>query len=310
MTSTIYQGKEVKEIDLVDLFPPSEGQISQYYGRIGQGKTYAGTSDVLELLRKGEVVYVNWPINYNGFDERKDISYVIMSLILPWKKRFFNFPKENLKFLPIDEHFHEKLQSITDAHVFLDEGHVVFDSYEMAKLDIKKRMSILHTRHFNRSIHIISQRPTAIHVVMRANVNVFYKCEKILHWGSLIIFRRTEFQDMTGETVDEGQPLGAKYYFGKRSVMNAYDSQYLRGDMKSSQKLFVNAFDFDYRQRMAMLSRYIVHNPVSSFLLKLYNRYVRKAVKIKVKHHGTIRHSVSIQKSDRLPNILARSKTS
>lgn len=256
MATDYWDGRQVKEIELLDLFPPSEGLISQYFGRIGQGKTYLGTSDVLELLRKGKVVYANWKIQYSGTDERKSIPHLLLGIIFPWKKRFYEFPKENFHYLPVDGNFHEEFQKITDAHVFLDEGHVVFDSYEMAKMNIERRSSILHTRHFNRSIHIISQRPTAIHVAMRANVNVFYKCVCLWKIGSLIRFKRIEYQDMLNESVDEDPEkiVSTKYYWGRSAVFNAYDTKYLRGD-KPIQYVKFSAYDMGYFARWASLLR-------------------------------------------------------
>ncbi len=260
MATTYFDGKEVREIELLDLFPPSAGMISQYYGRIGSGKTYSATADVLELLRMGKVVYTNWKIHYEGYDQRKSLAYILLSIFWPFKKRFYAFPKENLKYIEVDKQFHENFSKLTDCHVFLDEGHVVFDSYEMARLDIEKRKSILHTRHFDRSIHIISQRPTAIHVAMRANVNVFYKCEclwQIFHWTR---FKRTEFQDMTNETVNEDPELiiSEKYYFGKQEVFKAYNTKYLRGNILPSQRVEFKAFDYHYLGKIKLLFRYFV----------------------------------------------------
>lgn len=259
MATQIYTGKQVKEVELLDVFPPSEGEITQYYGRIGQGKTYGATADILDLLRRGNVVYANWRINWDGFDERNSFLYVLLSVLLPWRKRLYKFKKENLRYIPVDENFHSTFEKLTDCYVFLDEGHVVFDSYEMAKLSLARRASILHTRHFNRSICIISQRPTAIHVAMRANVNRFYKMEKRWQWGSIIRFRRSEYQEMQNETVDEDEEkvVSIKQYWGRAEVFNAYPSKYLRGDTKESQKILFEAYDFGIFARFALLLRLV-----------------------------------------------------
>lgn len=259
MSTTHFDGEEVREIELLDLFPASEGMITQYYGRIGSGKTYAATNDVLDLLRRGKVVYTNWKLKYDGYDERKSFAYAFMSVLFPWRKRFFYFPKENLRFIEVDKDFHEKFAKLTDCHVFLDEGHVAFDSYEMAKMSIEKRKAILHTRHYNRSIHIISQRPTAIHVTMRANVNVFYKCECYFRWGNIIRFRRLEFQDLLNETVDEDPEkiISIKRYWGKQKVFDAYDTKYLRDGLAPSQQVKFKAYDVPYNSRLGLLWRSI-----------------------------------------------------
>lgn len=254
MATPIKVGKEVKEIELLDLFTPADGEITQYYGRIGCGKTYAGTMDVLDELARGHVVYTNWRINYNGFDQRDSILYTLGSLLFPWKKRFYYFPKENLRYIEIDEHFHEKFAQLTDCSVYLDEGHVVFDSYEMAKMDIAKRKAVLHTRHFNRSIHIISQRFTAIHVTMRENVNRYYKCEKLIDYP-FKLFRRTEYQDLVDGNIDEDQPVSTKLYRGKAKIYKMYDSKYLRGDTPDSQHVAFKAYDLNIIERIYALFR-------------------------------------------------------
>lgn len=282
MATDVFDGKRVKEIDLINLFPPSEGQISQYYGRIGSGKTYAATADILDLLRRGKVVYANWKIHYEGTDERKSPFRIFVTLLMPWLNRFYVFPKENLHFLDVDKEFHSKFQKLTDCHVFLDEGHVAFDSYEMARMDIEKRKSVLHTRHFNRSIHIISQRPTAIHVAMRANVNVFYKCEKLWNFGNFVRFKRTEFQDMINESVDEAPEkiVSIKYYLGSQKVFEAYDTQYLRGDIEASQKMMFEAYDFNYFERVMLL----LHNLFPRFIDNVVNYAKNKDKKISAEY--------------------------
>jgi len=255
MATSIFDGHKVKEIELLDLFPASEGMISQYYGRIGSGKTYSATRDALDLLKRGKVVYTNWKIHYKGTDQRTQKMRIFLSLIFPWVKRFYYFPKENLRFIDVDESFHENFGKLTDCHIFLDEGHVVFDSYEMARMSLEKRKNILHTRHFNRSVHIISQRPTAVHVAMRANVNVFYKCERLWTIGSFVRFKRTEFQDMVNETVDEDEEkiVSVKYYMGQKEVFDAYDTKYLRGGLGTSQPAYRSAFEYNYLGRIALL---------------------------------------------------------
>lgn len=264
---TLVQGpKRIEEVELLDLFPPYDGMITQYYGRIGSGKTYAATSDIFDLLRRGQVVYANWKIHYEGYDQRRSLAYLIFSIIFPWKKRLMFFPADNLKYFEFSETWAKSqgykdwsdwFAHITDAHIFADEGHVMFDSYTATRMSIEKRAAILHTRHFNRSIHIISQRPTAIHVAMRANVNVFYRCEKKWAFGPLVRFRRTEFQDMNNENVDEDEEkiISIKGYWGKQKIFNAYDTRYLRGDMKASQTVHVEGYEYGLIGRLGLLVR-------------------------------------------------------
>ena len=258
-------GKKIDNIEeLIDLFSPEEGSINLYYGRIGSGKTYSATADILELLERGQVIYCNWIINWNGFDERESFWHSFFNFLF-FRKKFFKFPKENLHYFDLecttpcpacgvihraDIAFFSRL---TDCHIFIDEGQWIFDS--RSRLDQSWRKMVLHTRHLNRSLNIVSQRTQAVEVSARGQVNRFFKCEKVLMWPWLI-FRRTEYQDMKNDDVDDGvetEPVGRKTYFARRKVMRAYDSQYLRAGMETSQKLFFEAYKLNFFQRLALL---------------------------------------------------------
>jgi len=231
-------------IDLSELFPAGEHGIYAYYGRIGQGKTYAMTADVLSALRNGRVVYTNYPIDWSGFDERFSFSHLFVSLF-GLKNRFYEFYRDNLKHIEIDEHFHDRLGELTDCIVALDEGYVVMDSYEMAKMSMKKRKNVLHTRHFDRSIWYTTQRPNAVHVTLRAQTNVFYKITKIITWP-FILFRRQEFDLGSDDGVDETRPFSVKYYLGQQAIFEAFNTKYLRYGARQSQEIAVGVHRLGY----------------------------------------------------------------
>lgn len=246
------EGTAVAKELLLDLFEPDEGSVNFYYGRIGNGKTYSATADILNFLSKGRVVYANWHINFSGFDERKSFWHVFYKFLF-LRKRFFRFPKENLHYFSPDDVDIKFLSKLTDCEVFVDEGQWVFDSYKGTDFSIEKRKLILHTRHFNRSLNIISQRTQALHVTARGQVNRFFKCEKKMIWPFLI-FKRTEFQDMKENDVDEeSDPISEKTYFAKKSVLDAYNSKYMRGGVEKSQEVYFDAFDFSFVGRMKLL---------------------------------------------------------
>lgn len=243
--------------ELLDEFEAGEGTIDLIYGRIGNGKTYCATEMVLDDLRSGRVVYCNWHLNYEGYDERESRMQLFASLLFPWRKRFYEFPKENLRYFNADDIDIEFLSSLTDCEVYIDEGQWIFDSYEGTKFSKAKRRLILHTRHMNRRLVIITQRPTAIQVSARGNVNRYFKCEKWLTWPFLV-FRQWEFQDMVGETVDEMNPVGKpRVFFAKKRIFEAYNSKYLRGGVQRSQELYVRAYELSVFERVRALFRAI-----------------------------------------------------
>ena len=143
----------------------------------------------------------------------------------------------------------EFLASLNDCVVNFDEGQDMFDSYEGTKFSKAKRRVILHTRHYHRRLIIITQRPTAIQVSARGNVNRFYKCVKLSSWP-WVRFAKYEFQEMTGETVDEtADPISVKRYFAKNRVFNAYNTSYLAQGIPKSQNVFFSAYDLTFKER-------------------------------------------------------------
>lgn len=244
----------VEDINIIEILPPNEGEINQYYGRIGTGKTYAGTRRILRELRQGKVVYANWKIKWNGYDETTDKLKLFLG-VLGLKRKFFKYPKSNLRFFEVKETFVDDLASKTDCIIHLDEGHIAFDSYKLTKMTIEERVNVLHTRHFDRTLVIYSQRPTAIHATLRGNVNRFYKCEKLfdlkLFGKRFIRFQVTEFQDLKqGETPDEERIRDPKTleetseykhaikqdkFWASSHVFNSYDSKYMRGNVPLDQ---------------------------------------------------------------------------
>lgn len=257
-------GIRVFKDDLIDVFSASEGSINMYYGLIGNGKTYNATSDILDLLVQGKVVYCNWHIEVADFDDRMSFLMILKNILL-FRKRFYKIPcKENLHYFDPDQFSStsdlvEWLSSLNDCHIFFDEGQDMFDSYEGTKFSKAKRRLILHTRHYHRTLNIISQRPTAIQVSARGNVNRFYKCVKIASWP-WVRFARFEFQEMSGETVDETvDPISVKKYWASSRVFRAYNTDYLAQGIPKSQKVFFEAFDLSFVDRFYAMYLRILH---------------------------------------------------
>jgi len=253
-------GVPVDKQELVGVFEAFEGSINMYYGLIGNGKTYTATADILDDLARGEVVYCNWHINVDVFDDRESFFMILKNLLL-FRKRFFVVNcKENLHYFDPDDFesipaLVEWLSTLNDCKIYFDEGQDMFDSYEGNKFSKAKRRMILHTRHFHRTLNIISQRPTAIQVSARGNVNRFYKCVKIMSWP-WVRFARFEFQQMSGETVDETvEPVSEKRYWASSRVFNSYNTDYLAEGIPKSQQVFFEAYDLSFKERLKALYR-------------------------------------------------------
>jgi len=188
-------------------------------------------------------------------DDREDFWLVLRNLLL-FRKRFYKIPcAQNLHFFD-PEDFESTgelvtwLSALNDCHIFFDEGQDMFDSYEGTKFSKSKRRLILHTRHYHRTLNIISQRPTAIQVSARGNVNRFYKCVKLASWP-WVRFARYEFQEMSGETVNEAvDPISKKTYWGSNRVFKAYNTDYLAEGIPKSQQVYFEAWDLSLKERI------------------------------------------------------------
>jgi len=226
---------------------------------MGKIQTYVRmTKHGESCVNDGKVVYANWHIKVEDFDDRKNF-WMILKNILFFRKRFYRIPcAQNLHYFD-PENFESTgelvdwLSKLNDCHIFFDEGQDMFDSYEGTRFSKAKRRLILHTRHYHRTLNIISQRPTAIQVSARGNVNRFYKCVKIASWP-WPRFARFEFQEMTGETVDENaEPVSVKRYWGNTKVFSAYNTDYLAEGIPKSQQVFFEAFDLSFKEKFVAM---------------------------------------------------------
>jgi len=212
--------------EILDLFTPIEGQVAFYYGRIRNGKTYSATADILDLLDRGEVVFANWKVDWQGIDERQNMFRVWQKL-LTGKKYFFHYKPDNFYYFHPDHVDVRMLGRLVNAHIFIDEGQWLFNS-QVREQDPDKRRLILHNGHHCRSLNIISQRPSNVFKDMRSQVHIWYKCEKRLSWPWLV-FQRTAFEDMKDDVPDEeSTPTSVKVYFANKRVLQAYNTHAMR----------------------------------------------------------------------------------
>lgn len=219
--------QELSNEQVMELFRPVEGQIALYYGRIRNGKTYAATADILELLARGETVFANWNIQVNDFDERSSFR-ALFAKFLGARDTFFVYKSSNFHYFHPDDIDISMLGRLVNAHVFIDEGQWVFNSHTKDH-DPEKRKLIFHNGHYCRSLNIITQRPINVFKDMRSQVHVWYKCEKKLSFPFLM-FQRSRIEDMKDDLPDEEQILETKVYFASKRVLNSYNTHSMRAD--------------------------------------------------------------------------------
>jgi hypothetical protein len=269
------------QAQLLDLVGVQAGFLAQIYGKIKNGKTYLATTMAIEVANQGQVVYVNWPIEWNGYDEREHFRYQLLGF-LGVKKQFKKYPKTNLRFADLSNldnvkingvatglNFYDWFASLTSCSCFFDEGHIYYDSYLALKMDMSKRLAILETAHYDRSVYVISQRASAIHAVLRGNINIFYKCEKTYEGWFGTRFRRIEFQEtgtdekpneerVTITNLETGEKTYGDYvfaesikkYWGKKNIFSLYNSKYRRLGAKESQQNDAEIYNVSWNQNI------------------------------------------------------------
>jgi len=265
-------GIRVSENELEGLFPAPEGSANLYYGLIRSGKTYGATADIIELVKQGVTVYATWPIKIELFDDRESFLMLFMNTIL-FRKRFYRVDcAKNFHFIDAENgtvdgeyafnpnrtsEYIEYLNKLNHCHLFIDEAWRVIDSYQKTNFSIEGRNLILVTGHKFRTVNLISQRPTGIHVTARGNMNRFYKFVKIASWP-WVRFARYEFQVMSGETVDEEQePISVKKYWASKKIFEAYNS-YFYGELEPLHKSHFEAYDLDFYDKLLAFKRKIL----------------------------------------------------
>lgn len=251
-----------KTSEIYDLFQPVEGFNKVYYGRVRNGKTYAATADILELLKRGEIVYANWDIKFDTFDEREHF-WIVFLKFLSGRKYFYKFDAKNFHYFHPDKIDIEFLGKLVGVHLFIDEGQWIFNSHIREKAEdpeaVAKRRLILHGGHYCRSLNVITQRPINLFKDIRSQINIWYRCEKRFQMGRLIIFQRWEYQDMKNDEPDEENPIGRpKTYFASEKIFNAYDTHAMRGDDAVVEPPVFDAYETTRWDRLKLLLGFMV----------------------------------------------------
>lgn len=121
----------------------------------------------------------------------------------------------------------------------------------------------------HKKLIIISQRAQAVDVTARGNVRMFYKCE-----ASHFPFLPTFFRVYCTEDVDNAQsyPVWVRHDstgeevwhapvyhsgFARKEVYDAYDSWYMRKQMKKSQDVHLSGYELTQKEKLFLLFRLI-----------------------------------------------------
>jgi len=211
--------------------------ITCYFGKLGQGKTYALAEETIKQLESGRIVYANFFIDWQGKPAKK----------YPLKREAI--PKSNFRKFSSVEEFME----MENAFVALDEGWIYFDSYSMTRFPLELRMKILQSRKDGLDIAYTSQRPEQVHVSLRAMTNQYYECiAGGLPFFKYPIFYRYDADLVGGKVVRDGD-----YKWTERKTADG-GSQWVQENAEQKPKILwpsKKVFDsFDTREKIAISS--------------------------------------------------------
>lgn len=194
-----------------------------WLGKLGQGKSYAMTCEIINHLNNGYTVYTNYKIYWNGITKKE----------FNWKTKKIekiHHPATNLKAIS-GQNIREILKNIQPGtkqkHVILalDEGYLYFDSYQGTKMPMDVRKFILHSRKKHIDIWYTSQRLMAIAPTMREMTDYFYKCKSLnFYFFRLFWTVRYELEDKKDGGLDENKNGQLRLYFSNPLVYNSYDT--------------------------------------------------------------------------------------
>jgi len=261
-------GKEIEKeiLEKEQALKEPEGSSNLYYGIIRSGKTYGATADIHEELRQGRSVYATWPIDVTNCDDRQSLLFIIRGLFMPWKKRYYKIEnRENLHYINAETGevdgvhqfnpttktgYIDYLNGLNHCSLYIDEAWRVIDSYLPVRDVGEARNLILVTGHKFRTVNLIAQRPMSISIYARANMNRFYKFEKLGTFFGYPRFKRSEFQEMEGENVNEKvEPISVKTYWLNKKIANSYNTHHY-GDLKPLHEKVYRAFDLSYKEKI------------------------------------------------------------
>jgi len=308
-------GKKIDE--LTPSFTVGEGEANLYYGMIRQGKSYGATVDIIEDLKKGWLVYATWPIKVEDIDDRDTFIISLFNFLL-FKKKYYkidcskNFHYINAETGEVDgvrvfdpekpSEYIGYLNKLNHCKLYIDEAWRVIDSYKGVQMGIQARNLILVTGHKFRTVNLIAQRPTSVHVSARGNMNRFFKFVKIVNFPrlGLVRFERREYQEMTNETVDETkEPISVKRYWAKKRYFNAYNSYYY-GDLDPLHVLSYERYDLNFLERGRVL---IANSILKLFLALMPKKVSSEPRKVRTGAIKLVKASTSAPRVDRTEAI-------
>lgn len=179
--------------------------IEVYSGIPGSGKTYNVTKKAVKALRKGRMVFSNYPIvTYKGLGKNKKriVSKKLSREMISDKV----FPMGSL--------------------LIIDEGASWFSSRDWKEFKRDDIVLFTQHRHIGIDMYVIAQHPQRLDTVIREIANIFWWCEK---FPIIPLFRLTGYYDFT-EIASSKPNIKPKTRFSlfKMKYARCYDTTYYK----------------------------------------------------------------------------------
>lgn len=178
----------------------------------GEGKSYLATKYAYDALKKGRVVFSNYPIITPG-----GLSACI------WKAEY-------------------ALENVHDAVIIIDEAYRDMSSRDFKKFTVEEHTFFATNRHNNLDIYLLAQNPARIDVILREITSEFLFMKKIsipfTWWLNKLEDCNIPFLFIAYGYLDElslarrhdGDSDTLRYAFFNRKVAKSYDTHFFSND--------------------------------------------------------------------------------
>ena len=186
--------------------------IEFYFGLPGEGKSFCVTKIAMDRIRKGRMVYSNYPIMFNE-GKKQFTSYV-------WDDKFVYEP-------------------LHDCDIVIDEGYRVASSRDWKSFTVDEHTFYGTTGHNGIDVYFITQAIPRIEVIIRELVSKFHHIQKTtIPWFSkdprgyyekvLWFVDDVYLQDNKTPGTPGKERYTASHIFFTQAVGKAYDTKYYR----------------------------------------------------------------------------------
>lgn len=200
--------------------------VTLFFGNRGKGKTYGMVKELVDRVKQGHDIYVNFDLKVEGHQHQ--------IVRIP-------FSQVQETFMLIN---YAKRPDSKIAVLGLDEGWAMFDSYEGTRLKKALRIKFISLRKHRMEVYMTAQRVSSVHKALRDVINEFWSCSYItfkwigMPWLRLFKEELYELDGMGNLNMYQANAKGknialldVRRFWMKRKIAKAYDTMEDIGEM-------------------------------------------------------------------------------